>query len=64
MEVYAPTTGAGVGHVLSPAEASTLPPLPPASKEQWMVMHWIDSLPRGPSVNFTNTKMQNHFAWQ
>eukprot|EP00975_Prorocentrum_lima_P005553 1206486-Prorocentrum_lima.AAC.1 len=50
MEVFEPTTRTGVGHGLSSIEAlSTLPQLPPASKEQWKVMNWIDSLPLGAS---------------
>eukprot|EP00975_Prorocentrum_lima_P033207 6969325-Prorocentrum_lima.AAC.1 len=48
MEVFAPTTGTGVGHALSSIEAlSTLPQLPPTPQDQWKVMNWIDSLPRG-----------------
>eukprot|EP00975_Prorocentrum_lima_P037933 7982719-Prorocentrum_lima.AAC.1 len=62
MEVFEPTTGTGVGHVLSSIEArSTLPKSPPVSKEQWKAMTWIHSLPRGAVVHFGHGKNQKRF---
>eukprot|EP00975_Prorocentrum_lima_P051020 10688169-Prorocentrum_lima.AAC.1 len=43
---------------------STLPQLPPASKEQRKVMNWIDCLPRGATVDFAQVKNRKRFSWQ